>query len=120
MARSGDGSEQQQDAEARHLRVGDVLEVADRDTGFSTDPKSRWCMVTRVFGQNVRVAGRSASSTEGVAVPASVIDAFDLDGVFFRPGARISLALALSCENVGQLPDPYKLQVLFYLNEDMS
>jgi hypothetical protein len=101
------------------VRVGDILKVSDQDTGFSTEAKSRWCMVTRIFGQNVRVAGRSASSTEGVAVPASAMDAFDRAGVFFRPGARISLSLALNCENVGQLPDPYRVQVLFYLNEDM-
>lgn len=76
-------------------------------------------MVTRIFGQNVRVAGRSASSDEGVPVPAGALAGFDKDGVFFRPGARVSLTLALSSEKLGQLPDPYKTQVLFFLNEDM-
>lgn len=107
------------DPEPEPLAVGDVLRISDLDTGFSEKSELRPCMVTRTFGQNVRVAGRSASSDEGVPVPMGTLPGFDKDGVFFRPGARVSLALASSSERLGPLPDPYKTQVLFFLNEDM-
>ena len=105
--------------EPASLVVGDVLHVSDLDTGFSEKPKLRPCMITKIFGHNVRVAGRSASGDQGVPVPRETLPGFDRDGVFFRPGARISLGLANKSERLGVLPDPYKTQVLFYLNEDM-
>src|SRR5436309_2559176 len=105
--------------ESGELVVGDVLRVSDLDTGFSEKPELRPCMITKIFGHNARVAGRSASGTQGVPVPKGTLSGFDQEGVFFRPGARISLALAKKCERLGLLPEPYKTQVLFYLNEDM-
>lgn len=101
-------------------KVGDVLYLPDSLTRLSRKDCMRWCVVTAVFGQNVRVAGRSTTRTDGVAVAASVMAEFTKDGWFPRPPVRISLADARAARNIGQLPDPYLFQVLFHMNEDIS
>jgi hypothetical protein len=99
--------------------VGDVLYLDDRTTGFSRKDRMRWCIVTAVFGRNVRVAGRSTTRQDGVPVPTAVMPEFDQDGWVPRPPLRISLAEAAAARNIGRLPEPYLTQVLFYMNEDM-
>lgn len=102
------------------VSVGDVLLIKDRVTRFSRKDKLRWCVVTAVFGRNVRVAGRSTTRTDGVPLPEDVVAEFTKDGWVLRPAVRISLADAAAARNVGPLPGHYLQQVLFFLNEDMS
>ncbi len=99
--------------------VGDVLHLHDHLTGFSQKDRLRWCVVTAVFGRNVRVAGRSTTRTDGVPVPSTVKDEFTKDGWILRPAMRIALADAPAARNIGALPDHYLQQVLFFLNEEM-
>jgi hypothetical protein len=99
--------------------VGDVLYLHDHDTGISRKDVYRWCIVTAVVGQHVRVAGRSTTREDGVPVPAEAMDEFDADGWVPRPPVRISLALASSARNIGQLDAHYVQQILFYMNEEM-
>jgi hypothetical protein len=101
------------------VSVGDVVRINDSVTRFSRKDKLRWCIVTAVFGRNVRVAGRSTTRTDGVFIPADVKPEFTKNGWVLRPAARISLAEAANARNVGPLPDHYRDQVLFFLNEDM-
>jgi hypothetical protein len=101
------------------VAVGDVLHLHDHLTGFSKKDRLRWCVVTAVFGRNVRVAGRSTTRTDGVPVSAEVRDEFTKDGWILRPAMRIALADALAARNIGPLPDHYLHQVLFFLNEEM-
>jgi hypothetical protein len=102
------------------LAVGDVLWLHDAVTGFSRKDRMRWCVVSAVFGRNVRVAGRSSTRTDGVPVPREVKDEFTKDGWVLRPAVRVGLADALAARNIGPLPDHYLQQVLFFLNEDMQ
>lgn len=103
----------------RDVAVGDVLWLHDGVTGFSRKDKMRWCVVTAVFGRNVRVAGRSSTRTDGVPVPIDVKEEFTKDGWVLRPAVRIALADAIAARNIGPLCDRYLQQVLFFLNEDM-
>jgi hypothetical protein len=104
---------------SRGVAVADVLYLHESITRFSRKDCMRWCIVTAVFGRNVRVAGRSTTRTDGVPVPASVMEEFTADGWIPRPAMRISLADALEARNIGQLPEPYLFQVLFHMNEGM-
>lgn len=101
------------------VSVGDVLYLHDQLTGFSGKDRLRWCIVTAVFGRNVRVAGRSTTRTDGVPVPADVKDEFTKDGWILRPALRISFSDALGATNIGPLPDHYVQQVLVFLNEEL-
>lgn len=96
-----------------------MLHLNDRVTGFSRKDVLRWCIVTAVVGRNVRVAGRSTTRQDGVAVPADVMPEFDKDGWVPRPPLRISTAEAVAARNIGALPERYLHQVLFFMNEDM-
>jgi hypothetical protein len=107
------------DATNDHLRVGDVLYLHDSVTGFSKKDVMRWCVVTAIAGRNVRVAGRSATRTDGVPVPQTVMQEFTADGWVLSPPMRISLADATTARNIGPLPDNYRQQVLFFCNEEM-
>ena len=80
----------------------------------------RWCVVTSVVGSHVRVAGRSASRTDGVFVPKEAMERFDKDGWVLRDNLRISLAQAGAAENIGQIAEHYLLQILFFVNEDVQ
>lgn len=101
------------------VAVGDVLYLNDRVTGFSSGNKLRWCIVTRVFGGSVRVAGRSATRTDGVFIPKEAMARFDRDGWVPRDTLRISLAEAEAAENVGKIDEHYLQQILFFVNEDV-
>jgi hypothetical protein len=101
------------------VAVGDVLHLPDPFTGFSRKDCMRWCVVTAVFGRNVRVAGRSTTRTDGVNVPQDLKDEFTKDGWVLRPAVRITLREAAAARNIGPLPDHYLQQVLFFLNEEM-
>jgi hypothetical protein len=101
------------------LAVGSVLYLHESITGFSGKDRMRWCVVTAVVGRNVRVAGRSATRTDGVPVPKGVLPEFDKDGWFPRPPVRIAMVDAVAARNVGLLPEPYLFQVLFHMNETM-
>lgn len=107
------------DATPRGVTVGDVLYLHESITRFSRKDCLRWCVVTAVFGRNVRVAGRSTTRTDGVSVPSAVMPEFTVDGWIPRPPVRISLADAAAARNVGRLPEPYLTQVMFHMNEDM-
>jgi len=102
---------------ATALAVGDVLYLQESITRFSGKDCLRWCVLTAIFGRNVRVAGRSTTRTDGVPVPKGVMPEFTADGWFPRPPVRISLADAQAARNIGRLPDPYLFQVLFHMNE---
>ena len=104
---------------SRGVAVGDVVYLHDAVTGFSRKDCMRWCVVTAVLDRHVRVAGRSASRTDGVLVPQSVMAAFTADGWFLRPPLRISLADACAARNIGSLPEHYLAQVLFFVDEDL-
>jgi hypothetical protein len=106
-------------AEPRPLAVGDVLYLHDAVTGFSRKDCMRWCVVTAIVGRHVRVAGRSASRTDGVPVPRTAMREFSADGWVLRPPLRIALADALPARNIGPLPRHYLEQVLFFVDEDM-
>ena len=103
----------------RGVSVGDVLYLHESITRFSRKNRLRWCVVTAVFGRNVRVAGRSTTRTDGVPEPSDVMPEFTIDGWIPRPPVRISLADASAARNIGRLPEPYLTQVLFHMNEDM-
>lgn len=104
---------------AIEVGVGDVLHLHDHITGFSKKDVYRWCIVTAVVGQNVRVGGRSTTRQDGVSVPADAMPEFDADGWVPSPALRISLAEARAARNVGRLDNHLLQQVLFYLNEDI-
>ena len=87
-------------------------------TRFSKNDKYRWCIVTAVVGRDVRVAGRSTTRQDGVAVPESAMPEFDKEGWVPAPSVRISLAEAEAAQNIGSLPEHYLQQVLFFLNEE--
>lgn len=101
------------------VSVGDVLYLHDHLTGFSKKDRLRWCVITAMFGRHARVAGRSTTRTDGVPVPAEVMDEFTKDGWILRPAMRIALADALQARNIGPIPTHYLQQVLFFLNEEM-
>lgn len=94
--------------------IGDVIRVDDRITRFSKKKRNRmrWCMVAAVFGPHVRVVGRTATGRSGVFTPALTLPQFDRDGYFWPGSARIPLSIAAGCRNIGQLPEPYRSQVL--------
>lgn len=94
------------------VNVGDVLYLHDvRDTGFSPKQVMRWWIVIAITGYTVRLAPRSASS-RGVAVPKEAMVPFTRDGHVPRTTATISMATATAARNIGQLPEPYRTQVL--------
>lgn len=99
--------------------VGDVLYLHDSVTGFSAKDCMRWCVVTAMIGQHVRVAGRSTTRTDGVPVPQSAMPEFTADGWVLRPPIRISASDARAARNIGPLPRHYLEQVLFFVDEDM-
>lgn len=101
------------------IAVGDVLYLHDKDTGFSNKDKWRWCIVTAVTGTHVRVAGRSASRTDGYPLPKEAVAEFDKDGHVPGPPQRVPLAVAMKARRVGPLPSPYLEQLLFFMNEDL-
>ena len=98
---------------------GDVLYLHDRVTGFSHKNVMRWCVVTRVVGGRVRVAGRSASRKDGVPIPANVMERFDKDGWVMSSTRSISLADAEAAEDIGKIDDRYFQQIRFFTNEDV-
>jgi hypothetical protein len=102
------------------LAVGDVLYLHDYVTRFSQKDKCRWCIVTAIIGADVRVAGRSSTRQDGVPVPQTAMEEFDKDGWVPSPAVRISRADAEAARNIGPLPDHYREQVLFFLNEDVA
>jgi hypothetical protein len=99
------------------IAVGDVIYLHDSLTGFSLKDCVRPCVVTAIFGRHVRVAGRSTTRREGVAVPASAMEKFDRDGWVLNPPVRISLAEAQAAENIGSLPEHYLTQIRFFCDE---
>ncbi|HMJ01166.1 MAG TPA: hypothetical protein VK488_15145 [Gaiellaceae bacterium] len=102
------------------LAVGDVLYLHDHVTRFSKKDTRRWCIVTAIIGGDVRVAGRSTTRQDGVPVPETAMKEFDKDGWVPSPAVRISRAEADAVQNIGSLPDHYRDQVLFFLNEDLG
>jgi hypothetical protein len=101
------------------VAVGDVLYLHDRVTGFSRKDRMRWCIATAVVGGSVRVAGRSATRTDGVPIPADAMERFDKDGWVMQSTVRISLRDAEAAENLGQIDDHYLQQILFFTSEDI-
>jgi hypothetical protein len=101
------------------VAVGHVLYLHDRLTGFSRKDVMRWCIVTAVVGRHVRIAGRSASRTDGVHVPQEAMGEFTAEGWVLRPPLRIALSDATAARNIGPLPDHYLQQVLWFVDEDM-
>jgi hypothetical protein len=101
------------------LAVGDVLYLHDHVTRFSAKDKFRWCVVTAIVGQDVRVAGRSTTRSDGVPVPATAMEEFNKDGWVPAPAVRVSRAEAEVSRNIGPLPDQYREQVLFFCNEEI-
>jgi hypothetical protein len=98
---------------------GDVLYLHDRVTGFSAKDVMRWCIVIRVIGGRVRVAGRSASRKDGIPIPASAMERFTKDGWVMASPRSISLADAEAAENIGKIDDHYLQQIRFFANEDV-
>jgi hypothetical protein len=93
--------------------VGDVLRVPDSLTGWSDDPgKHRWCMVVADLGFSVRALPRSASGGQGVFVPEAAMERFSEDGHFYDDPKSLPLSSLRGCDNIGQLPEPYRGQVL--------
>lgn len=105
--------------EKKALAVGDVLYLHDHVTRFSKKNCYRWCVVTAVVGRDVRVGGRSTTREDGVPIPQTAMKEFDKDGWIPAPALRISLADAEAARNIGPLPDHYREQILFFLNEDL-
>jgi hypothetical protein len=106
--------------EKEPLAAGDVLYLHDHVTRFSRKDRYRWCIVTAVVGADVRVAGRSTTRTDGVPVPKTAMEEFDKDGWVPAPAVRVSRTDAEAALNIGPLPDHYRDQVLFFLNEDVA
>ena len=93
--------------------IGDVLRVPDSLTGWSDDlTKHRWCMVVADLGFSVRVMPRSASGGQGVFVPETAMDRFTEDGHFYDNPKSLPLISLRGCDNIGQLPEPYREAVL--------
>ena len=97
----------------RNAVVGDVLRVPDSLTGWSDDPtKRRWCMVVADLGISVRALPRSASGGSGVFVPRDAMERFTEDGHFYYDPKSLPYSSLLGYDNIGQLPEPYRSDVL--------
>ncbi len=72
----------------------------------------RWCMVVAIVGRTVRLAPRSASVPAAVFSPMSSKPEFTADGWFGRWSATADLADVQAAQNIGQIPDPERTQIL--------
>lgn len=77
-----------------------------------TQSKMRWCMVVAHMGFSIKVMPRSASSDEGVEVPATAMDRFTEDGRFYNDPKTLHWTDLEGIDNIGQLAQPYMQQVL--------
>lgn len=93
--------------------IGELLRVSDRVTRFSPDdPKERRpYVVVRTLGRRVRVVPQSTRSDRGVYVPDDVVNGLE-PGWFVPWSTTISIAHALRCPAIGQLPQHYLNEVI--------
>jgi hypothetical protein len=69
-------------------------------------------MVVADLGFSVRAIPRSASGGSGVPVPRTAMERFTADGHFYDDPKSLPLSSLAGCDNIGQLPEPYRGQVL--------
>lgn len=93
--------------------IGDVVRLPDSLTGYSDAPgKMRWCIVVVDLGFSMRVLPRSATSKEGIEVPASAMDEFTEDGRVFNKQKSVRVDALRGAANIGPLPEQYLAPVL--------
>jgi len=92
--------------------IGDILYLHDHETKASDKDIMRWCMVIAITGSMLRVAPRSATNPGPVFCPAEAMKRFTKDGWFSRWAISVPVAVADAAENIGQLREPERTQVL--------
>ena len=97
-------------------QIGDMVRLHNADTKISKDPRKaqevRWCMVIGISGSSVRVAPRSTTVKGPVFTSEKLMPEFSRDGWFKRWSVSVPKRIVDNAQNIGQLPEPARTDVL--------